>query len=146
MSFNAFVDLQQRVRQGRSQIDIQLKRRYDLIPNLLATVKSFSGYEKDVQESITRLRTQVEALPAGISDGDYQAVASTCKILVERYPVLHANGLFLQVQKELTDTEDRIALARAYYNDIATHFNTRLQTFPEGFVARLGQMKSAPLS
>lgn len=145
MSFNAFVDLRQRVRQGRAQIDIQLKRRHDLIPNLLATVKSFTGFEQVVQASIAHLRMQVEALPAVITDGDYQAVASTCRILVERYPALQANELFLNLQQELTDTEDRIALARAYYNDIATQFNIRLQTFPEGFVARLGQMTPAPL-
>ena len=146
MSYNSLVDLRQRVRQGRSQIDVQLKRRHDLIPNLVESAKAFATHEQDVQTSHATLRAQASASPFGGPDGSaYQSAARTGKILLEKYTDLKANELFLKLQKDLADTEDRISLARGYYNDIATHFNSRIQTVPDNFVACLGRMQPFPL-
>lgn len=136
--FNSFVATRQRVRQGWAQVDIQLKRRHDLIPNLVATVTGFRDYEKETQETVAQLRAQSEATPPGQEGSDYEACAPLIQAVIEKYPALKSSESFLALQKELADTEQRIALARAYYNDIATFYNTRLEIIPEGWIARLG--------
>ncbi|HEX9046279.1 MAG TPA: LemA family protein, partial [Verrucomicrobiae bacterium] len=145
MVFNSFVDLRQRVRQAWSLVDIQLKRRFDLIPNLVDCVKGYRDHEAQLQEELARLRTQLTATPPGVAGPDHGAVGQTIVAIAERYPELKANDAFLSLQKTLSDTEQRIALARSYFNEIATHFNTRLEIVPEGWVARLGAMKPQPL-
>ena len=145
MVFNSFVDLRQRVRQAWSLVDIQIKRRFDLIPNLVNCVKGYRDHEAQLQTELAALRSQLQATPPGEPGPDHGAVSKQVIAIAERYPELKADEAFLSLQKTLSDTEQRIALARSYFNEIATHFNTRLETVPEGFVARLGTMKPQPL-
>ena len=141
MVFNSMVDLRQRVRQGWAQVDVQLKRRFDLIPNLVATVTGLRDHEAKLQEHIALLRAQQTATPPGVSGPDYEACTKVLVAVREAYPELTAQPLFLDLQKSLVDTEHRIALARGYFNEIATYYNTRLEVIPDRFVAALGGMK-----
>jgi hypothetical protein len=145
MVYNSLVDLRQRVRQAWSLVDIQLKRRFDLIPNLVNCVKGYRDHEAELQTELAALRTQMSATPPGVAGPDHAAVSQTIMAIAERYPELKADGAFLALQKTLSDTEQRIALARSYFNEIATHYNTRLEIVPEKFVARLGAMQPQTL-
>jgi hypothetical protein len=145
MVFNSLVDLRQRVRQAWSLIDVQLQRRHDLIPNLLDIVKGCRDYEGRLQTELAALRGQLLATPPGVSGPDFGAVNRTVTAIAECYPELKANANFESLQKNLIDTEQRIALARGYFNDIATEYNTRLEIVPERFVAALAAMKPQPL-
>jgi hypothetical protein len=145
MAYNSLVDLRQRVRSAWSLVDIQLKRRHDLIPNLVDCVKAYRDHEQRVQAELVALRTQLEATPPGVAGPDFGAVNGAVVAIAERYPDLKANDSFRALQENLVDTEQRIALARGYFNDIATHFNTRLETVPERFVAVLGAMRPQAL-
>ena len=145
MVFNSLIDLRQRVRQGWAQVDVQLKRRFDLIPNLVATVTGLRDHEATLQESIALLRAQQTATPPGVAGADYAACTKVLVAVREAYPELTAQQSFLDLQKSLVDTEHRIALARGYFNEIATHYNTRLEVIPDRFVAALGGLKDLPL-
>jgi len=145
MVFNSLIDLRQRVRQAWSQVEVQLKRRHDLIPSLVSVVTGFEDYEKNLQTELAEMRSQLIATPPGVAGPDFRAVNQMTVAIAERYPELKANELFLGLQKNLIDTEQRIALARGYFNEIATHYNTRLQTIPERFVAALAAMKPQAL-
>lgn len=145
MVFNSLVDLRQRVRSAWALVDIQLKRRSDLFPNLVNCVKGFRDHEQQLQTELAALRNQLTATPPGVAGPDHGAVSNVVIGIAERYPELKASDSFLALQKNLSDTEQRIALARSYFNDIATHYNTRLETVPEKFVAALGAMKPQPL-
>ena len=145
MVFNSLIDVRQRVRQAWSLVDIQLKRRHDLIPNLVRLVQGCRDYERQVQTELATLRSEMLATPPGVAGPDYSALANRVVAIVERYPELKTNGSFLALHKNLVDTEQRIALARAYFNDIATHYNTRLEIVPEKLVAWLGRMKPQTL-
>ena len=145
MVFNSLVDLRQRVRAAWALVDIQLKRRFDLIPNLVNCVKGYRDHEAQLQTELAALRNQLAATPPGVAGPDHGAVSNVVIGIAERYPELKANEAFLALQKTLSDTEQRIALARNYFNDIATHYNTRLETVPERFVAALGAMHPQPL-
>jgi hypothetical protein len=139
------VDVRNRVRQAWSLVDIQLKRRFDLIPNLVNCVKGYRDHEAQLQTELAALRSQLDATPPGVVGPDHGAVSNIVIGIAERYPELKANEAFLALQKTLADTEQRIALARSYFNEIATHYNTRLEIVPERYVARLGAMKPQPL-
>jgi hypothetical protein len=141
MVYNSLVDLRQRVRQAWALVDIQLKRRFDLIPNLVNCVKGYRDHEAQLQTELAALRAQLAATPPGVAGPDHAAVSQTVAAIAERYPELKADDAFLALQKSLSDTEQRIALARSYFNEIATHYNTRLEIVPEKFVARPGAMK-----
>jgi hypothetical protein len=145
MVFNSLVDLRQRVRAAWSLVDIQLKRRFDLIPNLVNCVKGYRDHETALQAELAALRRQIAATPPGVAGPDHGAVGRQIVAIAERYPELKADTSFLALQKSLADTEQRIALARSYFNDIATHYNTRRETVPEKFVAQLGAMQPQPL-
>ncbi|MFM8470685.1 MAG: LemA family protein [Limisphaerales bacterium] len=145
MVFNSLIDLRQRVRQGWAQVDVQLKRRFDLIPTLVATVTGLRDHEAKLQESIALLRAQQAATPPGVAGPDYAACTKVLVAVREAYPELTTGQAFLGLQKSLVDTEHRIALARGYFNEIATHYNTRLEVIPERFVAALGGLKLQPL-
>jgi hypothetical protein len=145
MVFNSLVELRQRVRQAWSLVDVQLQRRHDLIPNLVEAVKGYCDYEQQLQSELAALRGQLLATPPGITGPDYSAVANTAIVIAERYPELKANTTFADLQKNLIDTEQRIALARGYFNDIATQYNTRLEIVPERYVAGLAAMKPQTL-
>ena len=145
MVFNSLVDLRLRVRQAWSLVDFQLKRRHDLIPNLVALVQGYRDYERQLQTELARLRGELAATPPGVTGPDYRGVARDVAAIVERYPELKADTTFSALQKNLVDTEQRIALARGYFNDIATQYNTRLEVVPDRFVAGLAAMKPQQL-
>jgi hypothetical protein len=139
--FNSLVNLRQRVRQGWSQVDIELKRRNDLIPNLVQVVEGYAVHESKLQELVTQLRQQQSATPPGVAGPEYTGFMPALRVAVENYPDLKASELFLKLQKELSDTEQRIALARDYFNQIVTFYNTRLEIIPDTFLAKMMQMK-----
>lgn len=145
MAYNSLIDLRQRVHRAWSQVDVQLKRRHDLIPALAEVVQGLQGHEREVQVELANLRTQLSATSPGEDGPDHHGVAASIRVLAENYPELKAIDGFEALQKNLTDTEQRIALARGYFNEIATHFNTRLQTVPERFVGQLAKMKPRAL-
>jgi hypothetical protein len=145
MVFNSMIDLRQRVRRAWSLVEIELKRRHDLIPNLVDLVRGYSDYERRLQTELAALRTELAATPPGVSGPDYSAVAGVVAAIAERYPDLKANATFGGLQKNLIETEQRIALARGYFNDIAAHYNTRLEVVPENLVAWLAGIRPQPL-
>ena len=145
MVYNSLVDVRQRVRAAWALVDIQLKRRFDLIPNLVDCVKGYRDHEAQLQTELAALRSQMSATAPGVTGPDHTAISVQVVAIAERYPELKADQAFLSLQKTLSDTEQRIALARSYFNDIATHYNTRLETVPEKFVAALGAMKPQAL-
>ncbi len=145
MVFNSLVDLRNRVASAWSQVDVQLKRRFDLIPRVERVIKGLQQHERAAQEGLAALRAQREATPPGQPGPDFQALGGPLTGLVERYPELKANDAFQRLHQELVDTEQRIALARGYYNEIATHYNTTLAIVPERFVAALTPLRPRAL-
>ena len=145
MAFNSLVHLRNRVAQAGSLIDVQLKRRADLIPRLVAVVGGLRDHERTVQTELAALRAQSQATPAGEPGPDFAAAAGSLRVVAERYPELKSDGAFLALQRELADTETRIALARDYRNVIATHLNTRLEIVPDRCVAALAGAKPQTL-
>jgi hypothetical protein len=145
MVFNSLVDTRNRVRLGWSQLDVQLQRRHDLIPNLVACVEAVASHEKETQATIAKLRQQMTATAPGIAGEDFRGVARDVLVLAERYPQLRAQESFANLQTELIGTEQRIALARAYFNDIATAYNNRLEVVPDRFIASLTGFRRQPL-
>jgi hypothetical protein len=145
MVHNSVVGLRERVRQGWSLIDVQLKRRHDLIPQLVTVIGALSQHEQEVQTAVAGLRTQLTATAPGAPGADFAGLAATVRGVVEKYPQLTAQPSFLALQRELIETEQRVALARAYYNDIATEFATRLEVVPDRWVAALRSMRPEPL-
>ena len=139
--YNGLVRTRTRVKEAWSDIEVQLKRRYDLIPNLVNTVKGYAAHEQGVFEDVTNARAN--ALSAGTKDEKAQAenaLSGTLKSLfavAENYPDLKANQNFLDLQSQLTDTEDKIQAARRFYNSMVMDLNTRVQTFPTNFLARI---------
>ncbi len=145
MVYNSIVTLRQRVQQAWANVDVQLKRRHDLIPNLVNIVQGMRDYEQNVQTELAHLRTQLTATPPGEPGPDPQATRAMVSAIVERYPELKANSSFMNLHENLVDTEQRIALARGYFNDIASFYNARLQIVPDRFIAALGAMKPQTL-
>jgi hypothetical protein len=143
--YNSLINLHNRVEQGWSQVDVQLKRRNDLIPNLVRTVEGYRTYESDLQKMLAELCTQAEATPSGVSGPDFKGIAPMSRMIIERYPELKASESFLRLQQALVDTEQRIALARDYFNGIATFYNTRLSIIPDRFVAILARLRPRSL-
>jgi hypothetical protein len=139
MVFNSLVGLRNRVLQAHSLIDVQLKRRADLIPPLVACLQGFRQHEAELQTAVATLRAQAGA------GASLTAVAPTLVAVTERYPELKADQAFGALMKNLTETEDRIALARTYANDITTFYNTRLERIPDAYVARFVSMQPAAL-
>ncbi len=144
-TYNSLINLHQRVKQGWSQIEVQLKRRHDLIPNLVQAVEGYRGHERETQTIVAELRQQLEATPAGVSGPDFKGIAPSLRITIERYPELKASESFLKLQQSLADTENRIALARDYFNDIATFYNTRLEIVPDRYLAALAGLRPRTL-
>jgi len=143
--YNSLINLHHMVEQGWSQVDVQLKRRYDLIPNLMETVRGYRDYESELQELLAKMRTQVDGTPPGVAGPDFEGMAPTLRVIMERYPELKANESFLRLHQALVDTEQRIALARDYFNNIATFYNTRLEIIPDRFVAALARLRPRTL-
>lgn len=137
--YNSLVQLRQRVQNAWAQVDVQLKRRYDLIPNLVGAVKGYAQHEKATLESVTQARNM--AMNAKNIQEQMQAenmltgALRSLFAVAEAYPELKANANFMQLQAELTDTESKIAFARQFYNDTVQKFNTKLELFPTNLVA-----------
>jgi len=141
--FNRLVALRTRVDNGWSQIDVQLRRRYDLIPNLVATVKGYATHEREVLERVIEARNRAQANRGAVgsqSEDERRLVDATKQLfaVVESYPQLKASANFLALQKELVDTEDRIAAARRFYNANVRDYNVSRTTFPVMLVAGFG--------
>jgi hypothetical protein len=144
-TYNSLINLHHRVEQGWSQVDVELKRRYDLISNLVQTISGYQKYENETQILIAELRRQIGATPPGIAGADFKGLTSLLRITIEQYPELKASENFLKLQQTLAGTEQRIAMARDYFNDIATFYNTRLGIIPDRFVASIGGLKTRTL-
>jgi len=143
--YNSLVNLRNRVKNGWSQIDVQLKRRHDLIPNLIETVKGYMKHERETLENITAYRSQaMNASSVGEkaeAEGLLGGALGALKIAVEAYPDLKANQNFLSLQEELTSTENKISYARQSYNDQVLFFNNKIQMFPSNIVAGMFTFK-----
>ena len=140
--YNGIVSLRNMVRQGWSQIDVQLKRRHDLIPRLVSVVQGLREHERELQTHLAQIRGQIDATAEA---GDLAGTSDSLQAVVEAHPELMSDGAFLQLHDNLVDTEHRLALARGYYNEIATYFNTRLQVVPDRFVAALARLRPESL-
>ena len=148
--YNGLVVLKNRVENQGAQVDVQLKRRADLIPNLIETTKGYANYEKGTLTAVTELRNKM--VNASNMDEAYQANVELNKelarimVISENYPELKANGNFMKLQNELSDTEEKIAKARQFYNDVVTKYNTQIMLFPKSIFAKmLGFKKNALL-
>jgi len=139
-TYNGLIRSKNRVQEAESDIDVQLKRRYELIPNLIETVKGYAKHEKELFEKVTAERSN---LITGSTDQKLEAsnqLTETLKSLfavAENYPDLKANQNFLQLQNDLTDTQDKIMAAQRFYNGNVRDFNTKLQVFPTNLYARM---------
>ncbi len=139
--YNRLVRLRNQVKNAWSQIDVQLKRRHDLIPNLIETVKGYMKHERETLEAVTKMRAQameasgVEEKAA--AEGKLSAALGQFKVAVEAYPDLKANKNFLSLQEELTSTENKISFARQNYNDQVLFFNNKIEVFPSNITASL---------
>jgi len=145
MAYNSLVALRVRVRQAWSLVDVQLKRRHDLIPGLVSGLTALRDHEATVQTALAALRTQAGATPPGVAGPDHHGLARDLRVVIERYPELKSAPEFRRLADELVASEQRIALARAYYNDIATQFATRLEIVPDRWVAALARMQAPAL-
>ena len=138
---NGFVVLQNRVKNQLAQIDVQLKRRYDLIPNLLETAKGYANFERSTLEAVVKARQSAMAAAdfdqAAAANGKLQAALRRLFAVSEAYPELKANANFMQLQSELSDTENKIALSRQFYNDTVLKYNNAIQMFPASIIASL---------
>jgi LemA protein len=139
--YNGLVKRRNQVENAWSQIDVQLKRRYDLIPNLVETVKGYAAHERGTFEAVTNARANAINAQSPAQQAQAENVLSgalkSLFAVAEAYPDLKANQNFLNLQEELTSSEDRIAYARQYYNDTVLSFNTQIQKFPTVFIARM---------
>lgn len=146
--YNKLVQMSTRVDNGWAQIDVQLKKRFDLIPNFVETVKGYAKHEKETLENVTKARsavggavTQEEAMKANNSLGN---ALSRLLLVVEKYPELKADKNFIALQNELTEIEDKIAFTRQFYNDIVMKYNEYVRRFPSNIFAKMYKFKERP--
>jgi len=146
--YNGLVRLRNQVKNAWAQIDVQLKRRYDLIPNLVETAKGYMKHERETLEAVTKARNlaqQVSSAGAGErakAEGELSSALSRLLAVVERYPDLKANQNFLALQEELTSTENKISFSRQYYNDSVLRYNNQTQVVPSNIVASMFGFKA----
>jgi LemA protein len=146
LSYNRFVRQRQLVDNSWSNVDTELKRRYDLIPNLVATVKGYAAHEQTTLEAVVRARSAAVASQGGAAQQatEENVLVDALKQLLalrEAYPDLKASTQFLDLQRQLTATEDRIQAARRFYNSNVRDYNTRVETFPSTLIASLGRFE-----
>jgi len=145
--FNGLVRLRNQVKNAWAQIDVQLKRRHDLIPNLVQTVQGYMQYERATLEAVTKARnTAQQAIGQGPAaqakaEGELSGALSRLLAVVERYPDLKANQNFLSLQEQLTSTENKISFSRQFYNDSVLNYNNKTQMFPSNIVAGMTGFK-----
>ncbi len=146
-TYNGLIGLRNQMRNAWAQIDVQLKRRHDLIPNLVETVKGYKIHERETMEAVTKARNiAVQATSAGAAErgkveGELSNALSRLLAVVENYPDLKANQNFLALQEELTSTENKISFSRQYYNDSVLRINNKIQMFPSNLVASMTGFK-----
>ena len=145
-SYNRFVSQRNLIKDAWANIDTELRRRYDLIPNLVSTVQGYAAHEKEVFENVTRARAQATAAtgsPAAqaAAEGPFVAALRQLLAVAENYPQLKANENFLALQAELSNTEDRLQTARRFYNANVRDYNSRVQSFPSMIIARFGNFE-----
>ncbi len=147
--YNSLVAKRQNVKNAWSQIDVQLQRRFDLIPNLIETVKGYMTHEKEVLEKVTSLRSSwAEAntvAEKSVLDNELSSALKTILAVSENYPDLKANQSFADLQEELRTTENKISFSRQFYNDTVTIYNTKLETFPSNVIASMFGFKEETL-
>jgi len=149
VTYNRLVRLRNQVKNAWAQIDVQLKRRHDLIPNLIETVKGYMKYERETLEAITKARNLAQQAassgPAVRAKAETELSSALGRLLavVENYPDLKANQNFLALQEELTSTENKISFSRQYYNDSVLSYNNRTQMFPSNMVASMTGFKAS---
>lgn len=141
--YNGLIRLKNRVDEAWSDIDVQLKRRYDLIPNLIETVKGYASHEKETLEKVITARNSAMSMQNSSdiegklkAENDLSSTLKSIFALSENYPDLKANQNFLELQKELSDTENKIQASRRFYNGNVRDFNTKIQVFPTNFIAK----------
>jgi LemA protein len=139
--YNGLVRLNQQASEAWSDITVQLKRRYDLIPNLVNIVKGYASHEKTVFEDVTKARANALSAQGvketGKAEGDFQKTMKSLFAVAEAYPDLKASQNFQELQAELTDTEDKIQASRRFYNGVARDFNTKRKVFPTNIFANM---------
>jgi LemA protein len=139
VAYNHFVRMVQRAKEAWADIDVQLKRRYDLIPNLVETVKGYAAHERGVFENVTAARSAAMGASGiaqkGAAENMLSGALKSLFAVAEAYPDLKANQNFLELQRELEDTENKIQAARRFYNGNVRDLNTALQSFPGNFIA-----------
>lgn len=150
ITYNRLVSLRNRVRNGWSQIDVQLKRRHDLIPNLVNAVKGYMEHERGLLEAVTQARAQAIAAGGNVeqraqAENQLTSALRSLFAVSESYPALRANENMLSLQEELSSTENRVAFARQFYNDAVLGFNTAREQFPTNlFAGPLGFQEATP--
>ncbi|MDD2274737.1 MAG: LemA family protein [Candidatus Pacebacteria bacterium] len=146
-TYNGLVTLRNRVKEAWSDIDVQLKRRYDLIPNLVETVKGYASHEKETLENVIKARNAAMSTSGIKEKGEAENMLSgTLKSLFalsENYPDLKASTNFLELQRELSDTENKIQAARRFYNGNVKDFNTKIEMFPANIIASMFTFKAS---
>ena len=147
-TYNSLVSLRNKVKDGWAQIDVQLKRRFDLIPNLVETVKGYAKHEKETLEGVVKARntflsakTPEEEMKAS---GELTGALNKLFALAESYPDLKANENFISLQKSLEETEDKISYARQFYNDYVMNYKNKIEMFPSNIVAGIFGFKPEP--
>ena len=148
-TYNRLVGLKNQVANAWKQIDVQLKRRHDLIPNLVATVKGAMEFERDTLERVVQARNQAVAAPSRhdsmVAEAELSRALRQLFALVENYPTLRANENALALQEELTTTENQLGFARQFYNDVVMRFNTQQEVFPANLIANFFAFQPAEL-
>ncbi|OGK14686.1 hypothetical protein A3C98_03645 [Candidatus Roizmanbacteria bacterium RIFCSPHIGHO2_02_FULL_37_15] len=146
-TYNGFVVLKARIKEALSGIDVQLKRRADLIPNLVETVKGYAKHEKSVFEEVTKARSALMSAKTPLEKAEANnmvtAALKTLFAVAEAYPDLKASENFKDLQRQLEDTEDKIAYSRQFYNSNVLEYNTRVKTFPSNLIANMFTYKEA---
>ncbi len=146
--YNKLVSLRGRVKNAWAQIEVQLKRRFDLIPNLVETVKGYAAHEKNTLAEVTDARTRFASAttPEDMmrASGELSQVLTRLMAVAEAYPELKADANFRQLQQELTNTEDKLGFARQFYNDTVMKFNVSIEHFPAVLIARMMGFKQEP--
>lgn len=146
--YNGLVRLRNQVKNAWAQIDVQLKRRYDLIPNLIETVRGYMKHERETLESVTKARNLAQQLSGGSvgarskAETELSSALARLLVVVEAYPNLKANQNFLALQEELTSTENKISFSRQFYNDSVLRINNQTQMFPSNIVASMTSFKA----
>jgi len=148
-TYNSLIGLRNQVKNAWAQIDVQLKRRFDLIPNLMETVKGYMQHERATMEAVTKARAAVQQVASagagerGKAEGELSTALGRLFAVAEAYPDLKANQNFLALQEELTSTENKISFSRQYYNDSVLRYNNKTQMFPSNIIAGMFNFKGS---